>query len=182
MSTTVVDRFRVPSPIGELVGYLREGALCAVDFAGRDDARALLQRRFGDVELRERDGASDAQRLLEAYLSGELRALDAIRVDTGGTEFQRKVWEALRRIPAGRTTSYSELAGEIGAPSAVRAVGTANGSNPVPVIIPCHRVVRTDGTLGGYGGGLDRKRWLLDHERARLGRTAAAAGQRPLFR
>jgi methylated-DNA-[protein]-cysteine S-methyltransferase len=182
MAVTVLDRFRLKSPIGELVGYVREGALCALDFGDRDESnRALLERRFGAIDVREGREARETRRRLEAYLAGDLEALDAIAVDLGGTEFQAKVWAALRRIPPGRTVSYTELAAAVGSPSAVRAVGTANGQNPVPVVIPCHRVVRSDGTLGGYGGGLDRKRWLLDHEKARLARSAANSAQRPLF-
>jgi len=171
MSTAiVVDRFRLKSPIGELVGYVRDGALCALDFGERNwNGRVLLERRFGSVGVREGGRGLEARRALEAYLAGELPALDTIVVDAGGTEFQAKVWAALRRIPAGRTASYTELARAVGAPSAVRAAGSGNGQNPVPVVSPCHRVVRSDGTLGGYGGGLDRKRWLLDHEKARLG-------------
>jgi len=165
---TVLDRFRLKSPIGELMGYVRDGALCALDFGDRDESnRAVRERRFGVIDVREAAAALEAQRRLEAYLAGDLDALDAITVDPGGTEFQAKVWAALRRIPPGRTISYTELAATVGSPAAVRAVGTANGQNPVPVVIPCHRVVRSDGTLGGYGGGLDRKRWLLDHEKAR---------------
>jgi methylated-DNA-[protein]-cysteine S-methyltransferase len=182
MTVFALDRFRLKSPIGELVGYVREGALCALDFGDRDQSnQALLEWRFGAIDVREGTGARETRRRLEAYLGGDLEALEAIAVDPGGTEFQAKVWAALRRIPPGRTVSYSELAAAVGSPSAVRAVGTANGQNPVPVVIPCHRVVRSDGTLGGYGGGLDRKRWLLDHERARLPRPATGAGQRPLF-
>lgn len=182
MTVSALDRFRLKSPIGELVGYVREGALCALDFGDRDESNhAQLERRFGAIDVREGTGAREARRRLEAYLGGDLEALDAIAVDLGGTEFQAKVWAALRRIPAGRTVSYSDLAAAVGSPSAVRAVGTANGRNPVPVVVPCHRVVCSDGTLGGYGGGLDRKRWLLDHEKARLARPAAGAGQRPLF-
>jgi methylated-DNA-[protein]-cysteine S-methyltransferase len=175
MSTAIiVDRFRLKSPIGELVGYVRDGALCALDFGERNwNGRVVLERRFGSVGVREGGRGLEARRALEAYLAGELRALDTIVVDAGGTEFQAKVWAALRRIPAGRTASYTELARAVGAPSAVRAAGSANGQNPVPVVIPCHRVVRSDGTLGGYGGGLDRKRWLLDHENARLDLDAA---------
>ena len=148
--------FRLSTPIGELMGRVRGGSLCALDWAG-------------DAAGRETAEAAALRRRLEAYFAGELEALDEIPVDPPGTEFQRKVWQALRRIPPGRTVSYSELARAVGFPSAVRAVGTANGRNPVPIVIPCHRVVRSDGSLGGYGGGLDRKRWLLDHERARLG-------------
>jgi len=179
---TIVDRFRVKSPIGDLVGYVRDGALCALDFGERRwNGRAVLERRFGAVEVREGFTARDVKRAIAAYLGGDLEALDELAVDPGGTEFQARVWAALRRIPPGRTASYTELALAVGAPSAVRAVGSANGQNPVPVVIPCHRVVRSDGTLGGYGGGLDRKRWLLDHEKARLARPQPGSAQRVLF-
>jgi methylated-DNA-[protein]-cysteine S-methyltransferase len=93
-----------------------------------------------------------------------VRAIDAVDVRTGGTDFQRRVWAALRRIPAGTTTSYGRLAAAIGSPSACRAVGLANGANPIGIVVPCHRVIGADKTLTGYGGGIDRKRWLLDHE------------------
>jgi methylated-DNA-[protein]-cysteine S-methyltransferase len=179
---TLLHAFRVASPIGDLVGFLKDDALCAVGF-GDEIGRtfAELERRFGPIDVRDARGKPDASRRLAAYVGGDLRALDDIRVDPGGTEFQRKVWAALRKIPAGRTASYASLARTVGAPTAVRAVGTANGANPVPVVIPCHRVVRSDGSLGGYGGGLDRKRWLLDHEKARLSGPRADATQRPLF-
>ena len=90
------------------------------------------------------------------------------RFSERGTPFQRAVWAALRRIPAGETLSYGQLAAQIGKPKAVRAVGLANGSNPVGVVVPCHRVIGADGSLTGYGGGLPRKLWLLEHEGARL--------------
>ncbi len=108
---------------------------------------------------------------LRAYFEGDITALDAIELDLRGTPFQRAVWEAICEIPAGRTASYSEIAQAVGRPSAVRAVGTATGRNPAGIAVPCHRVVRSDGSLGGYGGGLDRKQWFLDHEQRH---TAAA--------
>lgn len=113
-------------------------------------------------------GESAPARALAAYLDGDLTALDALAVDTGGTPFQRRVWEALRTIPAGQTWSYADLAVTVSTRTATRAVGGANGANPISLVVPCHRVVRSDGTLGGYGGGLDRKAWLLAHEGARL--------------
>jgi methylated-DNA-[protein]-cysteine S-methyltransferase len=100
------------------------------------------------------------------YFAGELDAIDRIPVETGGTPFQREVWHALREIPCGETTSYGALAKRIGHPAAVRAVGTANGANPVAVVVPCHRVIGANGSLTGYGGGIERKRWLLDHEKS----------------
>jgi methylated-DNA-[protein]-cysteine S-methyltransferase len=99
------------------------------------------------------------------YFDGELDAIDRIPVETGGTSFQRKVWLALRGIPCGATTSYGALAKAIDHPAAVRAVGTANGANPVAVVLPCHRVIGANGSLTGYGGGIERKRWLLNHEK-----------------
>ncbi|GAC1327974.1 MAG: methylated-DNA--[protein]-cysteine S-methyltransferase [Beijerinckiaceae bacterium] len=103
---------------------------------------------------------------LDAYFAGELGAINAIAVATGGTPFQRKLWAALRAIPAGATTTYGALAARIGAPAAIRAVGAANGANPIGIVVPCHRVIGADARLTGYGGGLDRKRWLLAHEGA----------------
>jgi methylated-DNA-[protein]-cysteine S-methyltransferase len=104
---------------------------------------------------------------LRRYFDGELDALDDIAVDPAGTAFQLRVWSALRAVRPGTTTSYSALARDIGMPNAVRAVGAANGANPIPIVIPCHRVIGADGRLVGYGGGLDRKRWLLAHEGVR---------------
>ena len=102
---------------------------------------------------------------VERYFAGDVDALDEIPIEAEGTEFQRAVWDAIREIPAGRTASYQEIARSVGRPAAVRAVGTATGRNPVSIVVPCHRVIRSDGTLGGYGGGLHRKEWFLEHER-----------------
>ena len=98
---------------------------------------------------------------LRRYFDGDIRAIDTIAVELNGTPFQKDVWTALRRIPAGTTISYSTLAKRIGHSSAVRAVGTANGANPVAIVVPCHRVIGADGSLTGYGGGLDMKEHLL---------------------
>ena len=108
---------------------------------------------------------SEARRILERYFAGEVGALDGIEVDAQGTPFQKRVWAALREIPVGETRSYADVARAIGAPAAVRAVATANARNPVAIIVPCHRVIGSDGQLRGYGGGLPRKAWLLEHER-----------------
>ena len=128
----------------------------------------LLTRHYGTdgVTLVARGAASAARTRLDEYFAGDLRALDGIPVATAGTAFQREVWAALRSIPAGRTTSYGALAAAIGRPAAVRAVGLANGSNPIGIIVPCHRVVGANASLTGYGGGLPRKQWLLEHEGA----------------
>jgi methylated-DNA-[protein]-cysteine S-methyltransferase len=108
-----------------------------------------------------------ARRALEAYFEGEIKAVDTLSTATQGTEFQRTVWAALRDIPAGTTLSYGALAAKIGKPKAMRAVGLANGANPIAIIVPCHRVIGADASLTGYGGGLARKRWLLVHEGVR---------------
>jgi methylated-DNA-[protein]-cysteine S-methyltransferase len=102
---------------------------------------------------------------ISRYFAGELAAIDTLPVETGGTQFQQEVWRALREIPCGSTMSYGRLAKYIGRPAAIRAVGLANGANPVAVVVPCHRVIGANGSLTGYGGGIERKRWLLDHER-----------------
>jgi methylated-DNA-[protein]-cysteine S-methyltransferase len=131
-------------------------------------AGAVSEARFVDSADTRRDDKRLAE-VLDAYFAGEVDAIDEIRVDATGTEFQQKVWAALRGIPAGETMSYVEIAGAIGRPGASRAVGTANASNPVGVIVPCHRVVRADGSIGGYGFGVERKRWLLAHEQTTSG-------------
>jgi methylated-DNA-[protein]-cysteine S-methyltransferase len=103
---------------------------------------------------------------LAGYFAGDTAALDGIDVELNGTPFQRRVWEALRGVPAGQTASYAEIARRIDAATAVRAVGAANGANPVAIVVPCHRIIGSSGSLTGYGGGLDRKQWLLRHEGA----------------
>ena len=155
------------SPIGTIMLAVRDGALAALVFAeGWPDRRARLVKRFGDVDLRGAADPAGVSGRLAAYFVGDLGALDAIAVDSGGTPFQRRVWGALRTIPAGETVSYQTLARRIGAPTAVRAVGAANRTNPIGIVVPCHRVIGADGSLTGYGGGIERKRWLLTHERA----------------
>src|SRR6202000_1579602 len=112
------------------------------------------------------DGAAPAQvkKALKAYFGGELTAVDELPTATGGTEFQRDVWKAVGAIPAGTTMSYGKLAAKVGRAGSARAVGAANGANPIPIVVPCHRVIGADGSLTGFGSGLPRKRWLLDHE------------------
>jgi methylated-DNA-[protein]-cysteine S-methyltransferase len=132
-----------------------------------DRMQRLLRLHYGEngIQLQAARASSPARLALEAYFDGQLAAIDAIRTQTRGTDFQRRVWSALRDIPAGTTLSYGRLAARIGRPAAVRAVGAANGANPIPVIVPCHRVIGADASLTGFGGGLERKRWLLAHER-----------------
>lgn len=153
-----------PSPIGPLTIAERAGRVCLLHFgADRADVDAFLERWYPG-EPRARGALNPIRTALQKYFAGDCAALDDVDVELNGTPFQRKVWEALRVIPAGSTLSYADLARRIGEPRAVRAVGAANGANPVAVIVPCHRVIGTDGTLTGYGGGLHRKQWLLAHE------------------
>jgi methylated-DNA-[protein]-cysteine S-methyltransferase len=128
--------------------------------------RRSLARRYGEVLLRPARNPLGVSAKIRSYLAGRLGALDDIAVDPGGTAFERSVWSALRRIPAGATRTYGQLAASIGRPTAPRAVGRANGKNPVAIVIPCHRLIGGDAALTGYGGGLPRKRWLLRHEGA----------------
>jgi len=140
---------QVETPIGAFRAIVRDGVVCTAGFVNTHGVR----RDSSGVHLR-----------LAAYVAGDVDALDAIAVAPEGTEFRQTVWKALREVPAGTTVSYGELAARVGAPGAARAVGTANATNPICLIIPCHRVIRTGGALGGYGFGLARKRWLLAHE------------------
>jgi methylated-DNA-[protein]-cysteine S-methyltransferase len=170
-----LDRFASPIGIILLVSD-EEGALRALDFEDYESRmQTLLRRHYGAVELR--DGAAppkETRRVLDAYFAGDIQAVATARVATGGSLFQREVWAALRTIPAGATTSYGELATKLGRPGASRAVGLANGANPIGIVVPCHRVIGANGALTGYGGGLPRKRWLLDHERRHVSAQAGA--------
>jgi methylated-DNA-[protein]-cysteine S-methyltransferase len=158
------------SPAGAITVAVRDGYVCGLGFSDRwTGLHQWLERRFGDIQVtRAKDPAEVISRLRE-YLAGDLDALDAIDVDTGGTPFQQTVWRALRRIRPGQTMSYGELARVVGAPTASRAVGAANGANPVSIVIPCHRVIGSNGKLTGYGGGMPRKQWLLAHEGVHVG-------------
>ena len=161
---------RIPTPIGDLLVVADgEGRLRATFWTNHDrELRQTLERRYPGMEM-EFERASDPHGLstaMDAYFCGDLHAIDGLRVESAGTAFQREVWRALREIPCGTTISYGELARRIGRPEAVRAVGLANGANPIGVVVPCHRVIGSNGALTGYGGGIERKRWLLDHESA----------------
>jgi len=160
---------RLDSPLGVLLAVSdARDCLRALDFEDHEPRMLRLLRTQNGVEGdRVRAGTAPAavRESLAAFFRGELDALSRIAVATRGTAFQRRVWAALRQIPSGATTSYSALARAIGAPNAYRAVGLANGANPIAIIVPCHRVVGADGSLTGYGGGIARKQWLLDHER-----------------
>ena len=166
---------RVKSPIGTILLACAGDKLCALEFADSEDRMlAVLRRRYGKFKVVD---AADPGRVctrIGAYLLGDLDALDDIVVDGGGTPFQRKVWAGLRKVAAGQTVSYAGLAKRLGMPKAVRAVARANALNPISLVVPCHRVIGSDGSLTGYGGGLPRKRWLLEHEGVVL--SSAASG------
>ncbi len=158
----------IETPIGRLVLLADgEGRLCAAEF--EDCSHRLdrwLHRRFGadGYVLVPGHIAADITRAFSDYFAGKIEALDRIAVNFTGTDFQNAVWRALRQVEPGKPLAYSALAARIGKPRAIRAVGAANGANPLSVVVPCHRLVGAGGDLVRYGGGIERKRWLLDHE------------------
>ena len=154
----------IDSPIGPLTAAERAGRVCLLHFGADGPAIDQIIDTWYPGEPRARQPLPTTGDVLRRYFAGDLAALDTVPVELNGTPFQKKVWLALRRIPCGATISYGELARRIGTAAAVRAVGAANGANPVAVIVPCHRVIGSNGRLTGYGGGLDRKQWLLEHE------------------
>ena len=157
------------TPIGEIdVVTDAEGRLRVLEFHDQPQRLARALRRHHRGQAVETGPAPTAVRAgLAAYFGGELAALKAVPWTIGGTAFQQQVWNALVDIPPGETTTYARLADQIDRPRAVRAVGLANGANPIAVVVPCHRVIGTGGSLTGYGGGIARKQWLLAHEGAR---------------
>lgn len=158
---------RMPTPIGTMLLVTDdEGKLRALDWDDYEERlRRVMQRYYGkSADLRDGTAPEAVRAPLTAYFSGALQAIRSIRTASAGTAFQHQVWAALREIPAGTTLSYGALAKRIGRATAVRAVGHANGDNPICLVVPCHRVIGSDGSLTGYGGGLERKRWLLAHE------------------
>ena len=171
---------RLPSPVGAmLVVHDEQARLRAIEFHDCESRLTqLLRIHYGSRPLQERRAPAVIRDALGGYFAGDLCAIDRIEVATAGTPFQRDVWAVLRTIRPGTTLSYGALAQRIGRPKAVRAVGAANGSNPISVVVPCHRVIGADASLTGYGGGIERKRWLLAHEgaafRGALGLRVAA--------
>ncbi len=170
---------RLQTPIGEALLITDEdGALRAFDWSDHEDRlRRLMRRQYGEALLVDGPAPAATTAALRVYFGGRIDALAAIAWRTAGTAFQQSVWRALADIPVGVTVSYGELARRIGKPRAVRAVGLANGANPIGVVVPCHRVIGADGSLTGYGGGLERKRWLLEHEGAAFRDKATLAAR-----
>jgi methylated-DNA-[protein]-cysteine S-methyltransferase len=156
---------RVTSPVGEIQVVSDGKALRALDFHDYTARmNELLRVHYGAVELVAGDDPLGMRARLERYFAGDFSALESVPLHTNGTAFQQAVWKALLAIPVGTTTSYGAIAKALGVPGSARAVGWANGSNPIAIVVPCHRVIGADGTLTGYGGGLPRKAWLLRHE------------------
>ncbi len=171
---------QLKTPVGTIGFALSEAGLCALDFLepARVSLRARLERTRPGARFVESEAAAPVAARLTAYFAGQLLALEDLPVDPAGTAFQLEVWSALRQIGPGQTSSYRQLAEKIGRPKAVRAVGMANAKNPIALVVPCHRIIASDGTLCGYAYGLERKRWLLQHE----GVTAVERAPRPRAR
>lgn len=166
MTVLWVDEVR--SPLGTLTMVAADDALCALAFpVTRSRMLARIRSRFSGVVLKRRRDPNGYATRVRAYFSGDAGALDGVAVDCGGTSFEELVWKELRAIPAGATTTYRELAEVVRQPRAVCAVSRANARNPACLVIPCHRMIGSDGHLKGYAGGIWRKGWLLEHEGAR---------------
>jgi len=163
MQTTIRFAYTtMPSPLGDLLLVAGEEGLAGVYTGGHKGGPAVH-----DGWRRDPAALAEPRRQLDAYFASELEAFD-LPLAPRGTPWQLRVWEALRAIPFATTASYREIAARVCAPSAARAVGHANGRNPLSIVVPCHRVIGAGGALTGYGGGVERKRWLLDHERGAL--------------
>ncbi|MEO0374003.1 MAG: methylated-DNA--[protein]-cysteine S-methyltransferase [Cyanobacteria bacterium P01_A01_bin.17] len=166
-SMTHLNLNRLDSPLGQILVVTEGEDLCALEFADHEPRmQKFLQARYGAFSLvpdQDRLGICDR---IQSYFAGDFNSLIPITVSPGGTTFQQQVWSALQNIPAGTTLTYGQLAAQLGNPNASRAVGLANSRNPIAIVVPCHRVVGTNAQLTGYAGGIERKRWLLQHENA----------------
>jgi O-6-methylguanine DNA methyltransferase len=169
-ATVTLTRHSFRTPVGLIVALATESALVALEFSN-EDRHARLAARLArwlpsHVVVDGSNTVLDATRAwLDAYFGGDSADSRAVPLAMHGTDFERRVWQELLRIPPGRTRSYGEMAADLGLRNGARAVGLANGANPIAIIVPCHRVIGATGTLIGYGGGLHRKQWLLEHER-----------------
>ncbi len=161
---------RLATPVGELLIVAdAEGRLRTIDWTDHEARMRLLLDRYygkGRYSLSAARDPGGLTKAMRSYFQGDIAVIDTLPVEMAGTPFQRSVWQALRRIRHGTTISYAELAARIDKPRAIRAAGLANGQNPISIVVPCHRVIGSNGTLTGYGGGLPRKKWLLEHEGA----------------
>jgi methylated-DNA-[protein]-cysteine S-methyltransferase len=166
-----LSRTVLSTPLGDMLALSSDEGLCALEFTGPRKRLPKLERRltrwFPPHEIVDRESRTIARtrEWLRGYFAGTSADLDGLPLDMRGAPFERRVWKALVTIAPGETTSYGAIAKALGAPGASRAVGLANGANPIAIIVPCHRVVGSTGALTGYGGGLHRKTWLIDHER-----------------
>jgi methylated-DNA-[protein]-cysteine S-methyltransferase len=181
MLNTIFSLDHLATPIGPLLIVTDDAQrLRGIEWEDHRPRLEKLLRRYYGAEgfaLRDATQPAPARRALQLYFDGALDAVVGLETAQAGTDFQRLVWAGLRRIPAGQTMSYGALAAKFGRPNASRAVGLANGANPIPIVVPCHRVIGANGSLTGFGSGLPRKRWLLDHE-ARYARTRAVLSKR----
>ncbi|WP_419902532.1 methylated-DNA--[protein]-cysteine S-methyltransferase [Kiloniella sp.] len=165
MAIDDVTYCRHESPIGEILTFYRDNVLCHLDFTDCELRwEKLLKRRFPSLILNEVSTNFELDNRLSDYFGRDHHAFRDITMDTGGTDFQKKVWNTLCEVPFGETETYSSMAEMIGKPKAIRAMAAANALNPISIVIPCHRIIGKDGSLTGYGGGLERKRALLEHE------------------
>jgi methylated-DNA-[protein]-cysteine S-methyltransferase len=176
---------KMMTPLGELLLLADEsGNLRAIEWVDHEDRlNLLLSRQYRSIQITKEycHNPSGVSSCLEAYFAGDTASIQFIPVATGGTLFQRNVWESLRLIPSGETTSYGSLAKKLGIPTAMRAVGLANGANLISIVVPCHRVIGANGSLTGYGGGLHRKLWLLEHEQKHTSVGEASSASALLF-
>ena len=166
-----LSRATISTPIGDLLALASDEGLCALEFTGPKKRLPRLEARMRrwfpphDIVDRRAPVIKRTREWLAEYFKGAAVDVGDLPIEMHGAPFEKEVWRALLRIPAGETRSYGAIAKEVGSPDAARAVGAANGANPIAIIVPCHRVIGSSGSLTGYGGGLERKSWLLDHER-----------------
>ncbi len=159
---------QVATPLGPIALASDGRALRALEFTDAAHLESALRHRFPGASIERAEDPQGFTARVRAYFAGDVHALQDLPADGDGTPFQRRVWRELRRIEPGETCSYGALAARLGLPRASRAVGLANGRNPVALVVPCHRVIGSDGKLTGYAAGVERKRWLLAHEGALL--------------
>ncbi len=160
---------RIQTPIGDMTLLAADGVMLLLEFVNAEGrVEREISARFSEAEIVPSANPFGFSDRIANYFAGDLHTIDTIPTDGGGTEFQRRVWAGLRQIPCGVTISYGELATRLGDKNAMRAVGLANGRNPISIVVPCHRVIGANGSMTGYGGGMARKEWLLRHEGALL--------------